>query len=196
MNGYASVTYIDWGFKFSHQVVLEYGAGFNGLHKLKCLKQATGKVDQWMRESLLDVWSATGHDAGMSCHFCTCDQTSRNQSTYIDILLVDRRSNISNRRLSCEKLLASGQETVPDGTTLWGYGLVKLTSYSRTSQSRSGCGSCTYTIWSLFWEGKSVLCLCRWSFWASFDQRFDRSAKATNSVRKMMQHWHCTAVQL
>ena len=118
------------------------------------------------------------------------------KSVHLDILLVDRRSNISNRRLSCEKLLASGQETVPDGTTLWGYGLVKLTSYSRTSQSRSGCGSCTYTIWSLFWEGKSVLCLCRWSFWASFDQRFDRSAKATNSVRKMMQHWHCTAVQL
>ena len=31
------------------------------------------------------------------------------------------------------------------------------------------------------------ICSLRWSFWASFDYRIYRSAKATNSVRKMMQ---------
>ena len=69
------------------------------------------------------------------------------KSVHLDIL--DRRSNISNRRLSCEKLLASGQENVSDGTALWGYGLVKSTSYSHTSQSHS---SYSYTIWSIFDE--------------------------------------------
>ena len=72
------------------------------------------------------------------------------KSVHLDIL--DRRSNISNRRLSCEKLLASGQENVTDGTALWGYGLVKSTSYSHTSQSHSCFGSCSYTIWSIFDE--------------------------------------------
>ena len=64
------------------------------------------------------------------------------KSVHLDIL--DRRSN---RRLSWEKLLASGSENVTD---LWGYGLVKSTSY--TSQSHSCFGS---------WGP------CRWSFWAS-----------------------------
>ena len=72
------------------------------------------------------------------------------KSVHLDIL--DRRSNISNRRLSCEKLLASGQENVTDGTALWGFGLVKSTSYSHTSQSHSCFGSCSYTIWSIFDE--------------------------------------------
>ena len=54
------------------QLVLEYGRDFKGLHKLKCLKQATENVDQRMRSP----WSGTGHDAGMSCHFCTFDQST------------------------------------------------------------------------------------------------------------------------
>ena len=119
-NGHVSETYTDSGFTFSHQLVLEDGADFKGLHKLKCLKQATGQVDQWMRshspqESLFDAWSHTGH---------------------LDIL--DRRSD---RRLSCEKLLASGPENATDGTTLRGYGLVKSTSWFDTSQSHSCFGS-------------------------------------------------------
>ena len=108
----------------------------------------------------MDAWKPAGC---MVCHRPRCRDVlpllhlwpNEPKSVHLDIL--DRRSNISNRRLSCEKLLASGQETVTDGTTLWGYGLVKLTSYSHTSHSHSCCGSCSYTIWSLFWEGKSVL---------------------------------------
>ena len=101
------------------------------------------------------------------------------KSVHLDIS--NRRSN---RRLSCEKLLASGPENVTDGTDLWGYGLVKSTSCSHTSQSHSCFGSwgpCSYTIWSFFWRGKSVLTL--WSQCQS------------DSVRKMLQHWHCN-VQL
>ena len=119
-NGHVSETYTDSGFTFSHQLVLEDGADFKGLHKLKCLKQATGQVDQWMRshspqESFFNAWSRTGH---------------------LDIL--DRRSD---RRLSCEKLLASGPENATDGTALRGYGLVKSTSWFDTSQSHSCFGS-------------------------------------------------------
>ena len=60
INGHASVTYMDRGFTFSHQLVLEYCAGFKGLRKLKCLKQATENVDQRMRESLLDEATMQG----------------------------------------------------------------------------------------------------------------------------------------
>ena len=75
-----------------------------------------------------------------------------NEPKSVHLEILDRRSNISNRRLSCETMLASWQENVTDGTALWGYGLVKSTSYSHTSQSHSCCGSCSYTIWSIFDE--------------------------------------------
>ena len=149
-----------------------------GLHKLKCLKQATGKVDQWMLESVLNAWSATGHDAGMSCHFCSFDH---------------RRSN---RRLSCEKLLASGRENVTDGT------LTELPFQNMAWSNQLHILIPPRVILALApvvtQSGAFLMrqiCSLRWSFWASFDYRFDRSAKATNSVRKMMQlALNCTII--
>ena len=173
INGHASVTYVDWGFMFS-QLVLEYGRDFKGLHKLKCLKQATENLDQRMRQKA--CWMRPRcRDVLPLLHLWPNEP----KSVHLDVL--GRRSN---RRLSWEKLLASGPENVTDGTDLWGYDLVKSTSCSHTSQSHSCFGSwgpCSYRIWSFFWRGKSVLTL--WSQCQS------------DSVRKMLQHWHCN-VQL
>ena len=112
------------------------------------------------------------------------------KSVHLDVL--DRRSNISNRRLSCEKLLASGQENVTDGTALgdmaWSNQLhilipprVILALAPVVTQSGAFL--------------MRQICSLRWSFWASFGYRMYRSAKATNSVRKMMQlALHCTII--